>query len=353
MRKRQLGKVGLRALLAAVGGLVSAALVSTVFFRWQLVAGAVHLEPRFPLHDFLADLPRQLYWMAPFMVLQALVIPLRAIQWQRALSLPVELSERYHLVAIGAFANNAVPGKLGDVVRGFLLSRTRKIPFVASIGSILVCKLLETTALIGLVALTLLGPFGGATRKFEGALRVAVPALIGLVAVVIALAHHAPALAAALERRGRLRRVQRFLSNVGQGVGATRSLRGFGALFAVSVGPVLAPAVGYGIALAAMGVPGGLFAGAIVLGAIALGQTAIGVPAGLGIYYFVTSWAARSLGASASDAAAFAALTHLSTIAANLSLGGFSLWRRKLRWADLRRPPVEELELPALERQPA
>ena len=57
----------------------------------------------------------------------------------------------------------------------------------------------------------------------------------------------------------------------------------------------------------------------------------------MGIYYFVTSWAARSLGATDEQAAAFAVLTHISTVLTKMGMGGVSLWKRKLKWSELRR----------------
>ncbi len=338
---RTRGSVALKTLLALLGVAISAVLLSTVFFQWSFDGVGPMLTPRFSLRDFASDLPQHLTWMLPFILLSAAIIPLRAVQWQRALKKKVPLSERYHLVAIGAFANNAVPGKLGDVVRAFLMARTQRLPFISTIGSIAVCKLMETAALMVLVAVTLLGPFGAATESFAGTLRVAIPVLLGLVVLVIALAHFAPNLAAGLHRKGKLHRTQEVLISIGEGLGAARSFRGMFLLLFFSIGPVLAPALGYGLGLQGMGIPGGLFAGPVVLGAIALGQTAIGVPAGLGIYYFVTSWTARSLGASPDDAAAFAVLTHLSTITAQLGVGAFSLWKRKLKLGDLRRQGKE------------
>lgn len=336
MRQRPVGNVALKSLLAVLGVAISAVLLSTVFFQWSFEGPGPLLTPRFSLENFARDLPRHLTWMVPFILLSAAIIPLRAVQWQRALPKPVPLKERYHFVAIGAFANNTIPGKLGDVVRAFLLARTQKIPFISSIGSIAVCKILETAALMVLVSACLLGPFGETTQQFRSALQVAVPALLGLVVLVIVLAHHAPNLAASLHRRGRMHRTQEVLISIGQGLGAARSFRGMFLLLLFSIGPVVAPALGYGLGLRGMGIPGGVWAGPIVLGAIALGQTAIGVPAGLGIYYFVTSWTARNLGASPEDAAAFAVLTHLSTITAQLGVGAFSVWKRKLRLSELR-----------------
>jgi glycosyltransferase 2 family protein len=334
---RQWGRTLLKVLLGVLGVLISVVLISTVFYRWELGGPGPLLVPRFPLGEFFRELPDHLPWLIPFLLLSASVIPLRALQWQRALQRRVPFKERYHLVAIGAFTHNTLPGKLGDVIRSFLMSRTQRLPFLHCLGSVAVCKLLEFAALMLLVAASFLGPFAETMAQFETALKVAVSLCIGLVALVVLLAHYSIPLARALHRRHRLPRAQNLLQHVGDGLGTARSFRGMAVALLFSVGPVLAPALAYGLALRGLGISGGLFAGAVVLGAIALGQALPGVPAGLGLYYFVTSWVARSLGASEADAAAFSTLTHLGTVFSQISVGAVSVFLRKIRLRDLRR----------------
>jgi hypothetical protein len=320
-----------------LGLVLSLLLASTAFVHWSWASGALHVEPRFSFGLFVRTVPHQLYWLLPFMILSAAIIPLRAMQWQRTLSRPVPFSERYHLVAIGALVHNALPGKLGDVTRSFLMARSQHMPFFRSLGSVMVCKLLEFCALLLLVTACLLGPFRGWTDQFRTALRVAGPLCVVLVVTVVLMARYAGALAEALNRRSLFPRLQNFLREVGEGLGTARSLRGMASALAFSVLPVLSSSAAYGVGLWALGIPHGQFAGPLVLGAIALGQTAIGVPTDIGIYYFLTSWTARQLGADADAAAAFAALTHLGTVLSQISVGGLSLWARKIRWQDLRR----------------
>ena len=334
---RRRGGAILHVLMGIVGVVLTVVLISTAFFHWNLGKPGPLLVPRFPLREFFQELPGHLVWLIPFMLLSASVIPLRAIQWQQTLQQRVPFKERYHLVAIGAFTHNALPGKLGDIIRSFLLARTQRLPFLQSLGSVAVCKLLEFAALMLLVALSFLGPFGKTMTHFEGALKVAVSLCVGLVALVVLLAHYSRPLAQALHRRHRLPRLQNLLQHMADGLGTARSFRGMAVALFFSVGPVLAPALAYGLALRGLDISGGLFAGAVVLGAIALGQALPGVPAGMGLYYFVTSWAARSLGASEADAAAFSALTHLGTVISHVSLGAISVHQRKLRLKDLRR----------------
>jgi glycosyltransferase 2 family protein len=331
------GKALLHGLLAVVGAVATIGLISTAFFHWNIGEPGPLLVSRFPLRQFFQELPGHLTWLIPFMLLEASIIPLRALQWQQTLQRKVSFRERYHLVAIGAFTHNVLPGKLGDIIRSFLLSRTQRIPFLQCLGSVAVCKLLEFAALMLLVVVSFLGPFGKTMVHFRTALEVALYLCVGLVALVVLLAHYSRPLAQALHRRHRLPRVQNLLQHMADGLGTARSFRGMARALFWSVGPVLAPALGYGMALHGLGIPGGLFAGAVVLGAIALGQSLPGVPAGIGLYYFVTSWAARSLGASEADAAAFSTLTHLGTVFANIAVGAVSVHQRKLRLKDLKR----------------
>lgn len=333
----------LKILLGIVGVVASIALIGTAFFQVRLVGG-FQLTPRFDFAKFLRQLPGHVQWLLPFLVLSASMVPLRAAQWQTTLVKPVPYRERYHLVAIGAFVHNAVPGKLGDVFRSFLLARTQRLPFVQSLGSVAVCKLLEFGALMLLVSASFLGPFAREVGRFESPLRLALAACVALLLLVVALSRFAGPLARRLDRCGRLPKLVGFLRDVEVGLAAARSLPGLLRALLLSIPPVLAPAIAYGIALHRLGVRGGLFAGAVVLGAIAIGQATPGIPAGMGIYYFVTSWTARNLGASAEDAAAFAALTHLGTVASQVALGALSLMARRLRLTELRRSADEATE---------
>ena len=333
----QRGATALKVLALVLGGILSVGLVLSAFFKFDLSGKGPLLTRRFSFLNFIQDIPEHLPWFIPFVLLTAAIIPLRALQWQRTLPKKVPFRERYHMVAIGAFVHNAVPGKLGDIFRSFMMSRTQGMPFVSALGSVGVCKLLEFAALMLLVAGSLMGPFAQTMQQFAGGLRIAAVVCVALVVVVVLLAHYARPMAQALERKDRLPKARGFLTNVADGLGTARSFRGMAVALLFSIPPVLAPAMAYGLALKGLGVPGGLFAGAVVLGAIALGQGTPGIPAGMGIYYFVTSWAARSLGASPEDAAAFSALTHLGTFLTQLSVGAISVWIRKIRWSELRR----------------
>jgi uncharacterized membrane protein YbhN (UPF0104 family) len=321
-------------LATVLGVLLTAAMVASAFFELQ--PHAPWLLPRFSGAAFLAQLPRQWPWLLGFSLLSLAVLPLRALQWQSALRKRVSFSERYHVVAMGALVHNAVPGKLGDIFRALLLSRRHGMPFAEVLGSVVVCKLLELAALLALVALSFAGPFGRSLAPFEGGARWALMLCVcGLLGAWL-LAVRAEPMAGWLESRDRAPRLRTLLRQVGAGFSAARSPRSFGRALGLSVGPVVAAALAYGVGLSGLGVPGGVAAGAVVLGAIALGQATPGMPVGLGLYYLVTSWAARALGAAAEDAALFAVLTHSATVLTQVAAGAVSLRVRRFRWAELR-----------------
>lgn len=332
------GATRLHVLGGVLGTLVSVVLVLNVFFKAGLNRhGGVYLHARFGAHEFFGRLPHHMLWLIPFCLLSALTLVLRAAQWQRTLEHRVSFTERYHLVCIGALVNNASPAKVGDLTRAFLLARTRSLPFVEALGSVAVCKLLELVALLLVLGASVLGPLKAMMGPFVAALHIAIVLCVGLVGLAVFLGHSAERMARALERRKRWPKLHTFLLEMGQGFHTARSLRGLIVALVFSIGPVLAPAIGYGYGLAGLGIPHGLWAGPLILGAIALGQSVIVVPAGTGIYYFVTAYAARKLGATADQAAAFATLSFFGTTLTQVGMGIASLSVRKIRWKDLRK----------------
>jgi len=333
---RQRGRWLVRGALGLLGMAASTALAASAFFHVRLAGGRLALAPRFALGAWASDLPRHLPWVGAFALLTATLLPLRALQWRFALGpgAPGFLS-RYHAVAIGAFLHNAVPGKLGDLARALLLARRHGLPFFESLGSVLVCKLFELAALVAVVALTLAGPLGaGFFGRLGPALLIAASLCLSLLAAALVLARHALPWGLAL-KRGRWPRLGGALMHLGKGLHATRSPKRAALVFLASLGPVVASALAYGVALQALGVHRGLWAGGVALGAVSLGLIIPGLPIDTGMYYLMTSWAARTLGASPAQAAAFAALTHGATFSTQLAIGFISVIVHRLRPSDL------------------
>ncbi len=327
----------LKVLGLCLGVLLTVLLGSTAFFDWSLHGGELSLSPRFSAHEFLQALSGNLGWVLIFLVLSASMLPLRAIQWQRTLEKPVPLSERWHFVNMGAAVHNILPGNMGDVTRAFLLARTQRLPFLAALGSVAVCKLLELAALLLMAGLVMFLPWWDKLPELGTAMRAAFWICGGLVLLVILLARFSRPLALRISQKTRWRRRLRdLLLEVDQGLGTARSARGLSLALLFSFPPNLAAALAYGIGLQAIGVEHGLIAGPLVLALIALGKGTPGMPTGPGMYFFVASWMARSLGASPPHAAAFALLTNVATGVSHWVPGLISLAIRRVRWSELK-----------------
>lgn len=311
-------------------------LIGSAFFRPSL-DGGLHLVSRFPLDQWLRDLPSNLWWVGLFALFSASMAPLRAWRWGYALPLPKPpYVDRYHAVALGLLGNNVIPGKLGEGLRAFALTkfssqRGRNLPFAQSLGTILVCKLLDLMSLLILVSLAPSGPFFGAADTFGGGfvgIAIVVPTLC---IALLAVGRWAPKLADFLHRKGRAPKVQVLLREIAVGVAASGSVGRLALCFGATLVAITSVATGYTLSLVGVGVDVDPLAGVILLAAVTLGQSPPGVPAGMGMYYLSSSWAARLLGATGEQAATIAVLTHLTTVLSHLAVGAASVVIRKIR----------------------
>lgn len=334
--KKRVGKKILGALLAVA---VSTILIGTAFFRPSL-EGGFHLVSRFPLEQWLRDLPSNLWWVALFALFSASMAPLRAWRWGFTLPRPVPpYTDRYHSVALGLLGNNVIPGKLGEALRAISLTRFsdqrgRRLPFAQSLGTILVCKLMDLVALLMLVVASPNGPFFGEGNLMGGGFVGAAIAIPALVVGLLAVGRWAPRLADALHAKNRAPKVQLLLRELAVGVAASGSVKRLALGLGATLVAIASVATGYTFSLRGVGVPVGPFAGVFLLGAVTLGQSPPGVPAGMGMYYLSSSWAARLLGATAEQAATIAVLTHLTTVLSHMAVGAASLAIRKVRLRD-------------------
>lgn len=328
-----------RILLGLLAVVLTTVLIGSAFFR-PVFEGGLRVEPRFPLGAWLADLPSHLGWVVIFALFSASMAPMRAWRWGFVLPRPrPRYSDRYHSVAIGLLANNAVPGKLGEAVRSMSLTRFserhgRSLPFAQSLGTVLVCKLLDVIALLVLVSVSPSGPFFGTTAGLQGGMigvGIALPILIGL---LFATARYAPRIADWLHARERWPGLESTLRELAVGVAASGSLLHVAQAFGATLLAISAVATGYTLAMVGVGMSPGFSAGIVVLAAVTLGQSPPGVPAGLGVYYLACSWSARLLGATEEQAATLAVLTHLTTVLTHVCVGGTSLLVRRVRLRD-------------------
>ncbi|MDE2661614.1 MAG: lysylphosphatidylglycerol synthase transmembrane domain-containing protein [Gemmatimonadota bacterium] len=84
-------------------------------------------------------------------VVATLTFNLRAIRWEillRASNGSLPFGSRYAAVCIGFMANNVLPGRLGEFVRAYSLSRITPVPLSAALASLVVERLLDAIVLM-------------------------------------------------------------------------------------------------------------------------------------------------------------------------------------------------------------
>jgi glycosyltransferase 2 family protein len=321
-----------RAAIVALALAGAAVLVLLVFFRidWR---GGPALVPRFDLAGFVARLPAHAGWLAPFVAVVATLAAWRAVVWRAVCPRPPpRLAAAYHATALGALVHNTIPGKLGPVAAAWILARGAGTPLAAALSSQLVAKLVELGAVVAVGAAAALAtrPDPALSRAvLAGAALFGALALAALVAAVVA-----PGLGARVARR--LPRAGAAVAALGAGLSAVVGRR-LALALAVALGPALTSAAAYGFPLRAAGVEGSAAAGALLVAVITFGQLTPGLPVGAGVYWGLSAWAARRLGASDEDAAALAVLSHAGMVASSLAVGLVSALVRRAALVDLLR----------------
>lgn len=346
-----LGRIIKRTLAGLIAVALTVGLIGSVFFRPQF-EGGFRVEPRFPLGAWLSELPSHLWWVVLFALFTASMAPLRAWRWGYTLPEPRPLyRDRYHSVAIGLLANNAIPGKLGEAIRSMSLTRFsarrgRPIAFAQSLGTVLVCKLVDVIALLILVCLAPSGPFFGSTAGLRGGLFGVAIVLPVLITALFLTGRYAPKIADWLHRKGRSPKLENTLRELGVGVAVSGSPLSLAKTLGATLVAISSVAFGYTLAMKGVGIEVGWTAGIVVLAAVTLGQSPPGVPAGLGVYFLACTWSARLMGANEEQAATLAVLTHLTTVLTHISVGFVSLLIRKVKLKDFlpRRAKKEEEE---------
>lgn len=350
-----LARILKRTLAVLIAVALTVGLIGSAFFRPQF-EGGFRIEPRFPLGAWLSELPSHLWWVALFALFTASMAPLRAWRWGYTLPDPKPLyRDRYHAVAIGLLANNAIPGKVGEAIRSMSLTRFsarrgRPIAFAQSLGTVLVCKLVDVVALLILVSLAPSGPFFGSTSGLKGGMWGVAIALPLLIAALFLTGRYAPKIADWLHRKGRSPKLENTLRELGVGVAFSGSPLALARTLGATLIAISSVAFGYTLALKGVGADVGWTAGIVVLAAVTLGQSPPGVPAGLGVYFLACTWSARLMGATEEQAATLAVLTHFTTVLTHVGVGAVSLAVRRVKLRDFlpKRQKKEEEEAPSV-----
>ncbi len=291
----------------AVSILLAVALLG--FFLW-----------RAPLAEVAETLARvRAGWVAVAVALALASYALRALRWGAILQ-PVGTAPTVALLgctAAGFATSTVLPGRVGELVRPLLLSRTTGLPAAGALASILTERLTDLATLLAVFAGGVMIASGRLAPAAGPALRqTALLAAAGLTVaflLVFLLLHVRAAAVPRLARLAPIRwrdRLSSFLNHLLDGLEAVRSARRLALLVAWSAAvwgtailQIEALARGFGLSL-------GLAASAVLIGVSVIGL-AVPTPAGVGSFHAAIQFALSTLlGADLADATAFAIVHH-------------------------------------------
>ncbi len=260
----------------------------------------------------------------------------RALRWQVLIRpiRPVPLNRLSGYMLVGYLANNVLPARLGELVRSHYLGDREGISRSATLGTVVVERVVDTVVLvaIGAVAILVLNVRGVVVN----AILVGI-ALAGLLCVALAVAlaaHRLPGADRAAAFLGRWPRVRGIVGRLRDGIRVAATPRTLAAAAFLSVAAwsctvlaVLAVGQSLGIELT-------VGEGALLAAGTNLATAVPSGPGYLGTFEYAGQTIALAFGFGAAEGLALALLIHFLTIAIS-SLGGMAALVR-LGWSPRR-----------------
>lgn len=289
-------------------------------------------------------------------------LALRGWRWRTIVGglAPVSFWLTFHLTNLGYMANNLLPMRLGEVLRGGLLSMRGRLSLSGAFATVVLERLFDLIGVLAcLTGMLLLPPAagaeaGGATDGALGAFRaLAVPLgvgaallLAGLAALVIwrepAIAHLHRVFEGLPGRTGS--RLVGLLDSFASGLGILRSpgmalllLLQTALIYGCYLGSLAMMLSAYRLGGEALPVYAQFPAGSLLLLLVfvSLGYMIPAAPGALGTVQYFTALALGLLGAETSAAQSFALANHLLTWLVLTGAGLVALPALRLSWADL------------------
>ncbi len=264
---------------------------------------------------------------------------LRAVRW-RILLAPLgrtTVMQSFSALSIGYLANNALPARLGEIVRVVVLHRDTGIPRSGAVGTIVAERLFDVLTLLLMLGVAAL--VSGWENPWAGLLGLlGVAAALGLV-VVYLVAARSVILPTRLSRPfvpvvGRLpRRLVELAGGFLAGFANVASARTIVQIFSLSLLSWTVEATVYYLMLLALDIgAGGYWMGMLVSSLSNLAGVIPAGPANLGPFEYFARETLLGFALSAETAVAFAVATHLLLIFPPSVIGGLLLIRAGLRW---------------------
>ncbi len=282
--------------------------------------------------------------------LATLTFPLRALRWRLLLRLPdgdpLPRGPAWHAIAIGYMANNLLPLRAGEVLRGYAVSRLTSVRLSTAIASIAVERAFDALTVVGMLGAALLTAAIPSEVEIRGrpvaelARWVGLAAGAGLVAAAGLLAR--PDLATRLIERlvpwpGVARRLVVLLHGVREGLSALKSPARLAGLLLWCLLVWGVNALSFLALFPAFGLEVGLGGAVLVQGAIVFGIAAPSMPGFIGVFEAMIVVSLALYGVPQEQAFAYAVTYHATTFLPITLLGLVSLGRTPLGWRDLGR----------------
>jgi hypothetical protein len=231
-------------------------------------------------------------------VCATLIFPLRARRWRTILD-PIypklPFGPLWRATAIGMMVNNVVPARAGEVARAYVLTRETPVPFSTSIASIAVDRVFDAIVVLLLAFLSVLDPRFPANVRIAGesivSWAIAGASLIGVAVVVFYALVFFPAplirifelfarrLSPKIEERGRA-----ALVTFSEGLSVLRSPKHFAAVMGWTIAHWLMNAIGWWIAMLAVGIDAPFSSALLLQAMVALGVAVPAAPGYFGVF---------------------------------------------------------------------
>jgi len=255
---------------------------------------------------------------------------MRGVVWRTLLQEGASFSQVFFTLNEGYLLNNVLPFRLGEVGRGFLLSRKAGLPFWGVISSILIERALDVAVAVGLLGVTL--PFVvGASWARQAALGAGGVILVILIILYI-LALKRDAAMGFFEQLGRRwsiitrlggNAIPSFLTGLEILTDVSRFLRAIAWItFNWGVGIIQ-----YYVIMRAFFPEAKLLWASFCLGVAALGIAAPSTPGAVGVFELIIVSAMSIFSSDSSAALAFAVILHIEQYLITGLIGAYALAR--------------------------
>ena len=259
----------------------------------------------------------------------------RALRWQQLIapiqSVPLRRLSAYMLV--GYLANNVLPARLGELVRSHYLGDREGISRSATLGTVVVERVVDTVILVGIGAAAIL------VLNIRGVVVSAIlvgVALAGLLVVALAVAlaaHRLPGAGRVAAFLGRWPRVKGIVLRLRDGLRVAALPRTIAAAAILSVAAWGCTVVAVLAAGQALGIPLTVGEGALLAAGTNLATAVPSGPGYLGTFEYAGKTIAVAFGLTAASGLALALLIHFLTLAVSSAGGVVALvrlgWRRR------------------------